>query len=308
MTLAPTPRDLVAIPAPGAPAAPTSSPPRDGGRPRRPLRTSARVAIVVLSVLVAAALLAPWIAPYAPGYQLDLATSRLLPPSWAHPFGTDQYSRDLLSRVLHGARVSLGVAALSVALATLGGTAVGVLAGYAGGSLDTALMRGVDALMAIPRVLLLIAVVGLFGKLDVLPLVLLLAFTGWMGVARLVRAEARAVAVRDHVLAARALGARHAHVLVRHVLPACLTPALVAATLNVPSAIALEAGLSYLGLGVQPPGASWGTLIQDGTDLLYVAWWISLVPGLAMVVVMLASTALGDALRDALDPRELSGR
>jgi peptide/nickel transport system permease protein len=129
-----------------------------------------------------------------------------------------------------------------------------------------------------------------------------------MGVARLVRAEARGVAAREHVLAARALGAGHLRVLARHVLPACLTPAVVAATLGVPQVIALEAGLSYLGLGVQPPFASWGTLIHDGADLLAIAWWISVIPGLAIIVVMLACTALGDALRDALDPRELSRR
>jgi peptide/nickel transport system permease protein len=240
-----------------------------------------RVALGTLALLALAALLAPWLAPYDPIAQPDAVGLRLRPPSLAHPFGTDQYSRDLLSRVLWGARVSLGVAVTSVALATLVGTTVGVLAGYAGRTLDAALMRAVDALMAIPRVLLLVAVVGLWGRLGVVPLVLLLGLTGWMGVARLVRAEARGVAAREHVLAARALGAGHLRVLARHVLPACLTPAVVAATLGVPQVIALEAGLSYLGLGVQPPFASWGTLIHDGADLLAIAWWISVIPGLA---------------------------
>lgn len=271
-------------------------------------RTGARVAIGALALLVLAALLAPWIAPYDYFAQLDPVALRLQPPSLAHPFGTDQYSRDLLSRMLWGARVSLGVAATSVTLATLVGTLVGVVAGVAGGALDAALMRLVDALLAIPRVLLLVAVVGLWGGLGVVPLVLLLGLTGWMGVARLVRAEARAVSAREHVLAARALGAGRLRILVHHVLPACLTPALVAATLGVPSVISLEAGLSYLGLGVQPPHASWGNLIYDGADYLATAWWISVVPGLAIVLVMLACTALGDALRDALDPRELSRR
>ena len=271
-------------------------------------RPSVLVAAGALAVLVLVALLAPWIAPFGEIEQLDLTALRLRPPSLAHPFGTDEFSRDLLSRIMFGARVSLGVAALSVALATLLGTVIGVVAGFFGGLTDTLLMRTVDALMSIPRVLLLVAIVGLFGRLDVLTLVLLLAATGWMSVARLVRAEARATSSRDHVLAAHALGAGRLRILLHHVLPACLTPAIVAATLNVPSAIALEAGLSYLGLGVQPPFASWGTLVQDGVDWIPQGWWISIAPGVGIVAVMLACTTLGDALRDALDPRELSGR
>jgi peptide/nickel transport system permease protein len=266
------------------------------------------VAAAALGALVLIALFAPWLAPYDPIAQPDAVGLKLRPPSLAHPFGTDQVSRDILSRVMWGARISLAVAGLSVALATLLGTLVGVVAGFAGDAVDALLMRTVDALMAIPRVLLLIAVVGLFGGLHVLTIVLLLAATGWMGVARLVRAEARAAARREHVLAARALGADRLRILVRHVLPACLTPAIVAATLNVPSAIALEAGLSYLGLGVQPPFASWGTLVHDGMDWFPMAWWISVAPGLGIIAVMLACTTLGDALRDALDPRELSRR
>ena len=272
--------------------------------PRRPAIVAA---LATLALLVVVALLARWVAPYDPIAQGD-ESLKLAAPSIAHPFGTDQFSRDILSRVIHGARVSLGVAGLSVALATVLGTCVGVVAGFLGGIADSLLMRTVDALMAIPRVLLLICVVGLFGRLDVTAIVVLLAATGWMGVARLVRAEARATVSRDHVLAARALGAGRLRILLHHVLPACLTPAIVAATLNVPSAIALEAGLSYLGLGVQPPFASWGTLVHDGMDWFPMAWWISVAPGIGIIAVMLACTTLGDALRDALDPRELSRR
>ena len=315
MSGAPTPRDFVAIAAPslgsGASLAPSpdASGLVDASAARRALlrRPSVVAAAITLGLLVLVALLAPWIAPYDHIAQ-GPPELKLRPPSLAHPFGTDQFSRDLLSRVMFGARVSLGVAGLSVALATLLGTFVGVVAGFAGGTTDTILMRTVDALLAIPRVLLLVAIVGLFGKLGVPTLVLLLAATGWMGVARLVRAEARAAASRDHVLAARALGADGRRILLHHVLPACLTPAIVAATLNVPSVIALEAGLSYLGLGVQPPFASWGTLVQDGVEWIPQGWWISIAPGLGIVAVMLACTTLGDALRDALDPRELSRR
>jgi len=266
-----------------------------------------RIALAVLVIVVLAALLAPWLSPHDPR-ALRMDASLLPPRSPGHPLGTDQAGRDLLSRLLDGARVSLGVASLSVALSTLVGTSVGALAGYVGGALDTVLMRFVDALLSVPRVLLLIAVSGLWGRLELPALVLLLGLTGWMGVARLVRAEARTLARREHVLAVRALGAGEARVLLRHVLPGCLAPAVVAATLGVAHVVALEAGLSYLNLGVAPPRASWGTLIEEGTSLMPSGWWLSVFPGLAIVVVMLACTALGDALRDALDPRELSRR
>ena len=270
-------------------------------------RPRTRVALAVLAALALAALLAPVLSPHDPRVQRLDAT--LLPPGSArHLLGTDMYGRDVLSRLLQGARISLGIATLSVALSTLVGTTVGVLAGFVGGALDAALMRLVDVLLAVPRVLLLVAVAGLWGTLALPAVVLLLGLTGWTSVARLVRAEARTLAQREHVLAARALGARGRRLLLRHVLPGCLAPAIVAATLGVAQVVAIEAGLSYLGLGVQPPTASWGTMIYEGTQRIPAGWWLSVFPGLAIVVVMLACTALGDALRDALDPRELSRR
>jgi len=287
-------------------------PPPDTRAPRlRPLvarRPTVALALLVLALLALAALLAPVLSPHAPNEPLDLLNLRLQPPSRAHPFGTDQFSRDLFSRVLHGARLSLGLGLFSVLVATIAGTAVGAVAGYAGGPLDAVLMRTVDALLAVPRVLLLLVVVSLWGTLEPPALVLLLGLTGWFGVARLVRAQVRAVRTREYVLAARALGAGHARVLVRHVLPACAAPVIVAATLGIAHVIAIEAGLSYLGLGVTIPHASWGTIIHDGTDYVQSAWWISVIPGLAIVLVMLCCTIVGDALRDALDPRELSRR
>lgn len=265
----------------------------------------AQLAIGTIAVLAAAALLAPLIAPYDPAAQLDIVGMRLRAPSLAHPFGTDQFSRDVLSRVLFGARVSLGVAALAVLLSTTIGTLYGALAAMRGGIVDMLLMRVLDALVATPRVLLLLAVVALWGQVSLPLLVVLLGATGWYVVSRLVRAEVLSLRERDFVVAARAMGASPGRLLRVHLLPNVLSPVVVAATLDVGDVIALEAGLSYLGLGVQPPLASWGNIIQDGSHVLATGWWVSVFPGLAVVVTVLAFNTLGDALRDALDPRHL---
>jgi peptide/nickel transport system permease protein len=297
---------------PAVPAA-ASAPPPDGG----PLRLAAlrfranraaALGLAVVLVLVVVSLLAPVLAPYDPVAQPDIVALRSQPPSLAHPFGTDQFSRDVLSRVLYGSRVSLSVATLSVLVAITVGTAYGALAGFLGGRADAMMMRAVDAMLAIPRVLLLVVVVSLWGGVSLPVLVVLLGLTGWFGVSRLVRGQVLALREREFVTAARALGASGARVLRRHVLPNALTPVIVAATLGVGHTIALEAGLSYLGLGVQQPLASWGNIIQDGADQVAVHWWISLFPGLAIVLTMMALTAVGDGLRDALDPRQLPGR
>jgi peptide/nickel transport system permease protein len=284
---------------------------------RGPLRLAARrfranrgaaLGLALVLALVVLSLLAPVLAPYDPVAQPDIIALRSQPPSFAHPFGTDQYSRDVLSRVLYGARVSLGVATLSVLVAVTVGAAYGALAGFVGGRTDALMMRAVDAMLAIPRVLLLVVVVSLWGGVSLPVLVVLLGLTGWFGVSRLVRGQVLALREREFVTAARALGASGARVLRRHILPNALTPVIVAATLGVGNTIALEAGLSYLGLGVQQPLASWGNIIQDGADQVAVHWWISLFPGLAIVLTMMALTAVGDGLRDALDPRQLPRR
>jgi peptide/nickel transport system permease protein len=253
---------------------------------------------------VLVALLAPVVAPYAPDAQPDIVGLARIGPSLAHPFGTDTFSRDVLSRVIFGARVSLGVATLAVLLSITVGTAYGAIAGYAGGPVDSLMMRVIDALLAIPRVLLLILALALWGQIALPSLILILGLTGWFGTSRLVRARVRTLAVQDFALAARALGARNGRVLWRHVLPNALSPVLVAATLGIGNVIVLEAGLSYFGLGVQPPHASWGNIIQDGSDNIARGWWIALFPGLAMLITVLCFNILGDALRDALDPRE----
>ncbi|HEX6534897.1 MAG TPA: ABC transporter permease [Gemmatimonadaceae bacterium] len=261
-------------------------------------------AIIVLGVL---ALLAPWLAPYSPVGQPDIVALKNLPPSLAHPFGTDFASRDVLSRVLYGARVSLAVAVLAIALAVTLGTAWGATAGYYGGRLDEAMMRLIDAALSVPRILVLIAVLVLWGGVPLPVLVLLLGFTGWFGVSRVVRGQVLALREQEMVLAARALGARDREIIRRHILPNVLSPVIVAATLGIANLIIVEAGLSYLGIGVRPPTPSWGNMIQDGAEMLSSAWWVSFFPGLAVVLTVMAFNLAGDGLRDAAAPHQVDG-
>ena len=261
------------------------------------------IALGVLAALAAAAILAPLLAPYGPAQQIDIVRLKSRPPSAAFPFGTDPLSRDVLSRVLYGGRVSLSVGFLAALGSVAIGTVYGGIAGYAGGAVDEALMRTVDALMAMPRVLLVLTVIALWGGASPAALIAFLAATGWFQISRLVRAEVKSAGTREFALAARALGATGARVLVRHILPNALSPVIVAATISFGSAILLEAGLSYIGVGIQPPRASWGNIMHDATGVNL--WWLSLFPGLAIVATMLAITVLGDRLRDALDPRDL---
>lgn len=260
---------------------------------------------MLLLALGSLAALAPVIAPYDPVEQLDIVTLDRLPPSVAHPFGTDQYSRDVLSRVLHGGRLSLSIALLAVALSATIGTAYGAIAGFYGGWVDTIMMRLLDALLAVPRVLWLIAAASVWAPLGVEGLVLLLGGTGWFAVSRLVRAEVLSVVGRDYIAAAQALGTPDTRLLRVHVLPNVLAPVVVAAALGIGNVIALEAGLSFLGAGVPQPTPSWGSIIRDGSGDMPSLWWMSLFPGVAIVTTVLACNVLGDALRDALDPRQL---
>ena len=265
----------------------------------------ARIALVVLLLVALGAIFAPLLAPYDPIVPLDIERLNSQPPSAAHPFGTDPSSRDVLSRLIYGSRVSLAVGLGSVALAMSIGIAVGIVAGYVGGAVDAVLMRLVDAAVSVPRLLVLIMVASLWDRLDVVPLTLLMAGTGWFAVSRLVRAETLALRDREFVLAARALGTPVPRLLVRHVLPNVLAPALVAAALGIANVILLEAALSYLGIGVEQPVASWGAIIQDGAQQVTELWWVTLFPGLAILVTVFACNALADALRDAFDPRQL---
>jgi peptide/nickel transport system permease protein len=271
----------------------------------RTLSHGTRVALVVLMVIYLAAILAPLIAPYAPSDQLDIVRLQNRPPSLAHPFGTDRFSRDLLSRVLYGMLVSLSVATLAVLVSAVVGTLYGLVAATAGGVVDVVLMRALDALLSIPRVLLLIAILALWDPVPLYMLVVLLGITGWFEVARLVRAEALAAREREYVAAARSLGATGARIMFRHLLPNVLAPVIVTTALNVGNVIVLEAGLSFVGIGAREPAASLGTMFQDGTEAFAGTWWGALFPGAVIVTIVLCFNVVGDALRASLDPRQL---
>jgi len=274
---------------------------------RHRLRRDRRVwlAVGVLGTIALIALLARFLAPYDPRAQLDIAHLQSQPPSLAHPLGTETFSRDVLSRVIYGAQVSLTVSLVAVSFAMVFGTLLCAIAGYVGGAVDAVLMRLVDAAFSIPALLLLIVVIALWKEVSVISLALLIASVGWFTVSRLVRAETLALRDADYIVAARALGVPGWRILVAHVLPNAIGPAVVSATLAVGNVILLEAGLSYLGIGVRPPTASWGNIIEEGATRVGDVWWLTLFPGLAILVTVFACNALGDALRDALDPRQL---
>lgn len=261
------------------------------------------IGLAVVAGVIAAAVLAPVLAPYPPNTPLDIIALKSRPPSLAHPFGTDPVGRDVLSRVLYGGRISLSVAVLSTLMATTVGALYGAVAGYAGGVLDSVMMRITDACLSIPRVLLLLLIVTLWSRLSLSALVLTLALTGWFGMSRIVRAEVLALRDREWIIAARALGASDVRILFRHALPNVTSPIVVAAALGVGNVILLEAGLSFLGLGVQPPYPSWGNIMLDGADQVRALWWLSICPGLAILTTVMAINAVADGVRNASDPR-----
>jgi len=261
-----------------------------------------RTGSVLIILLVLLAALAPLVAPYGPNVLLDLTSLRSAAPSVAHPFGTDPYSRDLLSRVLHGARVSLSIAALAMLLAVTLGLAVGMASGWAGGVLDTILMRAVDTALAIPRLFVVLVVLALWEHVSLFTLALILGGTGWFGISRLVRAEVRTTRALPYVAAARASGASTLRILLRHVLPNISGPLIVAAAMGMGQVVLLEAGLSYLGIGVPQPTASWGSIVADGQAVLRSAPWVAGSAGCAIVITVLAFTLLGDGIRARLDP------
>jgi peptide/nickel transport system permease protein len=261
------------------------------------------VGLTLVLAFVALALLAPLLAPHPPHLQLDLTALRAVPPSAAHPLGTDLFSRDLLSRVLHGARISLAIAGLAVVMAVLLGGTVGIVSGWMGGAVDTVLMRAVDAAMAIPRLFVVLVVLALWEHVTVPAMIVILGATGWFGISRLVRAEVRGARTRGWVAAARAAGVPDLRIVLRHVLPNVAGPVIVAATMGIGQVVLLEAGLSYLGVGVPPPAPSWGSIIADGQAVLRTAPWIVASAGGALVATVLAFTLLGDGLRAWLDPR-----
>jgi peptide/nickel transport system permease protein len=262
-----------------------------------------RRGLLIVAMLGLAAVAAPLLAPYDPVEQPDLAGSQLLSPSFEHPLGTDLYSRDVLSRLLYGARVSLAIAALATLVAVTVGTGVGLAAGYGTPAVDGVLMRLVDAGLAVPRVFLLLLVLALWEGASAATLILVLGLTSWLPTSRLVRAEVLSVRQRDYVAAARALGLSRWRILSRHVLPNVATPILVSGALGIGQIILVEAGLSFLGVGVPPPTASWGNMIADGQYHLASAPWLAAAPGIALIVTVVSLNLVADAVQDALDPR-----
>jgi peptide/nickel transport system permease protein len=255
---------------------------------------------VIVACLALLAILAPLIAPWDPN-RPDVHKI-LDPPSRAHILGTDQLGRDVLSRMLFGARVSLAVGFVSVGIAAFIGITLGSSAGYHGGVVDGMIMRLVDLMLVFPRFFLLLAVLA-FLKPSIWTIMAVIGLTGWMGVARLVRAEFLALKEREFVVWSQSIGASGFRIIWRHILPNAMAPVLVAMTLGIPAAILTESGLSFLGLGVQPPHATWGNILNEGKDAIELAWWLSLYPGLAILFTVLSYNLLGEGIRDALDPR-----
>ena len=253
-------------------------------------------------ILYLVALLAPLLAPYDPIAQIDIARTSYLPPSPQHPLGTDRFGRDIMSRIIYGARVSLSIGFVATAISVTLGTLLGAVAGYLGGRIDSLLMRFTDMVLSFPRLVLLILIVALFEP-SMLVIILVLGLTQWPGTTRIVRGDVLSLREREFIQAARALGMSRARIILRHLVPNVLAPVIVTATLGIGNTIVLEAGLAFLGLGVPPPTPTWGDMVAAGRDNLTNAWWVATFPGLTIVLVVLAFNLVGDGLRDALDPR-----
>jgi peptide/nickel transport system permease protein len=269
-------------------------------------RRTALFGLVVVAAVILAALLAPSLAPFDPVAQ-DIG-QRLKPPGWAgsdsraHWLGTDQLGRDILGRILFGARIALVVGLAAVAIAGTLGLAIGLVSGYFGGRVDDLFMRLADIQLAFPFILLALAVIGVLGP-SLGNIIAVVGVSGWVVYARIVRAEVLSLREREFVLAARAVGSPPARVIMRHVVPNAFTPWLVIATLDMARVIIVESALSFLGLGVPPPTPTWGGMLADGRVYMSTAWWLATFPGLAILVTVLGINLLGDGLRDTLDPR-----
>jgi peptide/nickel transport system permease protein len=255
---------------------------------------------VIVVLLFIVSLLAPWLAPYDPN-AIDLKIV-LAPPSGGHLFGTDPLGRDVLSRMIWGAGISLKVGFVATGIALLIGTMLGAVAGYYGRWVDAVIMRFVDIMLCFPSFFLILAVIALLEP-SIWNIMVVIGLTGWMGVTRLVRADFISLKERDFVQAARVIGAGDLRIIFRHILPNAMASVLVTANLNVAGAILTESALSFLGIGVQPPTPSWGNILTAGKDNIDIAWWLSFYPGLAILITVLGYNLLGEGIRDALDPR-----
>ncbi|MFH1075553.1 MAG: oligopeptide ABC transporter permease [Pseudomonadota bacterium] len=255
---------------------------------------------ICIGLVFLAALSAPFLSSLDPN--ATSVSEKLTPPSWAHLLGTDHLGRDIMSRMLYGARISLLVGFVSAGLSLIIGVVVGAVSGYYGKWVDAVFMRFVDIMMCFPSFFLILTVVTLLGP-NIYNVMAVIGLTSWMGTARFVRAEFLSLRERDFVLAARTLGASDSRIIFIHILPNALAPVFVTATLDVATAILVEAGLSFLGFGVQPPAPSWGNILTAGRTYIFDAWWLTFFPGLAILITVLSFNFLGEGLRDALDPR-----
>jgi peptide/nickel transport system permease protein len=265
------------------------------------LATLSAYLIVLLFII---AFLAPILAPYDPHLIKDVVNTRYLSPSVAHLFGTDSLGRDLFSRAIFGARISLSIGILSVLISMSLGTIYGAVAGYFGGVIDNILMRLVDVIMAFPIFFLMLLLVGVFDA-SILMLILILGFTSWAGTARYIRGEILSLREREFIESSRAIGLPAHLIIWRHLIPNALSPVLVSATLMVGGMIMAEAGLSFLGIGISPPTPSWGNMISEGQEAVFTGWWIAFFPGLLLTITILSFNLLADGLRDALDTKTL---
>ena len=255
---------------------------------------------IIVLILFFVAVFAPVLSPYNPD---DIDRKHILePPETAHFFGTDDLGRDVLSRMIWGSRISLEVGFVAVGIATLIGMLLGALAGYYGGWTDRIIMRFIDIMLSIPTFFLILAVIAFIGS-SILNVMAVIGLTMWMGIARLVRAEFLSLKEREFVLAAKALGASDPRIIFRHIMINSMAPVLVSAIIGVAGAVLLESALSFLGIGVQPPDPSWGNILTLGKDNIEIAWWLSVFPGLAILVTVLGYYLLGEGIREATDPR-----
>jgi len=255
---------------------------------------------IIVSLLFFVATLAPLIAPYNAH---DIDSKHVLdPPDIHHLLGTDDLGRDVLSRMIWGSRISLAVGFVAVGIATVIGVILGAASGYYGGWTDRIIMRFIDIMLAIPTFFLILAVIAFVGS-SIWNIMIVIGLTSWMGVARLVRAEFLSLKEREFVLAARAVGAGDLRIIFRHMMINSMAPVLVSAVLGVAGAVLVESALSFLGIGVQPPTPSWGNILTLGKDNIEIAWWLSVFPGLAILITVLGYNLLGEGIRDAIDPR-----
>lgn len=258
------------------------------------------IGAIIVFLLFIIALFAPFLSPYN---QNDIDRNHILePPSFKHPFGTDDLGRDVFSRMIYGARTSLLVGFVAVGIATIIGIFFGSIAGYYGGWTDRIIMRFIDIMLTIPTFFLILAVIAFIGP-SIWNIMIVIGLTSWMGVARLVRAEFLSLKEREFVLAAKAMGASDRRIIFKHILINSLAPVFVSAVLGIAGAVLLESGLSFLGLGVQPPTPTWGNILTLGKDNIEIAWWLSVFPGFAILLTVLGYNLLGEGIRDALDPR-----